>query len=104
MHAIIRAGGKQFRVAQGDTIKIERVEGKPGDIVRFHDVLLVSDGSNDVKVGTPVVDGAQVSGLIVEQGKHKKVISFRFRKRKDSKRIRGHRQQYTAVEINEIKA
>ena len=103
MHAIIRAGGRQFRVAQGDTIKIERVNGNPGDIVKFHDVLLVSDG-DDVKVGTPVVVDALVSGLIVEQGKHKKVISFRFRKRKDSKRIRGHRQQYTAVEINEIKA
>ena len=103
MFAVIRAGSKQFKVAKGDTIKIEKVEGNPGDLVKFHDVLLVADGDH-VKVGTPVVDGSLVSGMIRVQGKHKKVIHFRYRRRKDSKRIRGHRQQYTEVEITDIKS
>ena len=103
MHAVIRTGSKQYRVAEGDTIKVEKIEGNAGDLVRFHDVLLVSDGDK-VQVGNPVVEGATVEGTIRAQDKHKKVISFRFRRRKDSKRIRGHRQMFTEVQIDSIKA
>ena len=103
MYAIVHAGGKQLRVAKGDRIRIEKVEGQPGDQVTMHDVLMVADGDK-VKVGSPVVAGAQVVGTIVAQGRSPKVLHFRFRHRKNSKKIQGHRQPYTAIEISDIKA
>ncbi|MBU0479868.1 MAG: 50S ribosomal protein L21 [Proteobacteria bacterium] len=103
MYAIIRTGGKQYQVAQGDQLRVEKLTGNVGDKVQIEDVLLVTDGDN-VKIGQPVVDGARVSAVIVEQGKAKKVLVFKKKKRKGYKVRNGHRQQYTALRIEGIEA
>jgi large subunit ribosomal protein L21 len=101
MYAVIRTGGKQYRVAQGDRLKVEKLGGDVGGKIAF-EVLLVG-GEGDLKVGKPVVTGAAVEGEIVGQGKHKKVIHFRKRKEGFTKK-RGHRQPYTEVLITTVRA
>ena len=101
MYAVIRTGGKQYRVAQGDRVKIEKLAGDVGGKVNF-DVLLVG-GEGDARIGKPVVDGAAVEGEIVSQGKHKRVIHFRKKKEGWTKK-RGHRQPYTEVLITTVRA
>jgi large subunit ribosomal protein L21 len=103
MYAIIGTGGKQYRVQTGDTLRVEKLDGKVGDSIAFEKVLMVSDGEN-VKIGQPLVDGAAVKGHIVEQGKAKKIIVFKYKRRKRYRRKQGHRQQYTAVRIEAIDA
>ena len=103
MYAIIRTGGKQYQVAAGDTLRVEKLQGEVGDTVELSDVLLVADGE-DVKVGKPVVDGAKVVAKIAEQGKAKKVLVFKKKKRKGYRVLRGHRQLFTALSIEEITA
>ena len=103
MYAIIRTGGKQYQVAAGDTLRVEKLQGEVGDTVELSDILLVADG-DDVKIGQPVVDGAKVVAKIAEQGKAKKIMVFKKKKRKGYKVKRGHRQQYTALKIEEISA
>ena len=101
MYAVIRTGGKQYRVAEGDTVKIEKLEGDKGGQLTFDDVLLV--GTDDAThVGTPQVDGASVAATIVEQGRDRKVLIFKFRRRKNYIRKQGHRQHYTRVRIDGI--
>ena len=101
MYAIIRTGGKQYQVAPGERVRVEKLGGEVGDTVELADVLLVADGE-DVKVGQPVVEGAKVTAQIVEQGKAKKVLVFKKKRRKGYKVKRGHRQLFTALEIKEI--
>lgn len=101
MYAIIRTGGKQYQVAAGDQLRVEKLAGEVGDTIEIDDILLVADG-DDVKIGQPVVDGAKVSAQIVEQGKDKKIIVFKKKKRKGYKLRKGHRQPYTALQIKEI--
>ncbi len=103
MYAIIRTGGKQYQVAAGDTLRVEKLQGEVGDTVELSDVLLVADGE-DVKVGKPVVEGAKVVAKIAEQGKAKKVLVFKKKKRKGYRVLRGHRQMFTALSIEEISA
>ncbi len=103
MYAIIRTGGKQYQVAAGDTVRVEKLEGEVGDTVELTDVLMIVNGG-DVKVGQPVVDGAKVVAKIVEQGKAKKVIVFKKKRRKGYRVTRGHRQHFTALTIEEITA
>jgi len=103
MYAVIKTGGKQYRVEPGDVVTIERLEGDAGDAVKFDDVLLV-DADGDMKIGTPSLDGASVSGTIVEQGRARKVIVFKFRRRKNYKKKNGHRQYFTRVQIDQISA
>jgi large subunit ribosomal protein L21 len=103
MYAIIRTGGKQYQVAAGDTLRVEKLKGEVGDTVELSDVLLVADG-DDVKVGRPLVEGARVVAKIAEQGKAKKVLVFKKKKRKGYKVLRGHRQLFTALTIEEISA
>lgn len=103
MYAIIRTGGKQYQVAQGERLRVERLAGEVGDTVELDDVLLVADGQ-EIKVGQPVVEGAKVTARIVEQCKAKKVLVFKKKRRKGYKVMKGHRQQYTALEIKEISA
>ncbi|MBW1695296.1 MAG: 50S ribosomal protein L21 [Deltaproteobacteria bacterium] len=103
MYAIISSGGKQYRVEQGELLRIEKVPGKVGDTIAFDKVLLFSDGNN-IRVGTPVLDDVSVEGHIVEQGKSKKIIVFKYKRRKRYRRKHGHRQQYTAIMIDSIKA
>ncbi len=101
MYAIIRTGGKQYQVAAGERLRVEKLIGEVGDTVDLDDVLLVADGE-DVKVGRPVVDGARVTAQIIEQGKDKKIIVFKKKKRKGYSLRKGHRQPFTALEIKEI--
>ena len=103
MYAIIRAGGKQYRVTPGDTIYVEKVDGSAGDKVSLGEVLLLG-GDNGTKVGSPLVSGAKVAATVVEQGRDKKIRVFKFKKRKHYQRTRGHRQSYTALRIDAIEA
>ncbi|MBQ9949929.1 MAG: 50S ribosomal protein L21 [Clostridia bacterium] len=101
MYAIIRTGGKQYKVAEGDTLYVEKLEAEVGAAVSF-DVLMLCDGET-VKVGTPVVDGAKVEAEVVEHGKAKKVIVFKYKPKKDYRKKQGHRQPYTKVKITSVK-
>jgi large subunit ribosomal protein L21 len=100
MFAVIRTGGKQYRVAAEDVIRIDKVAGQPGEIVEFGDVLVV--GGDNVQLGAPTVAGATVAGEVLEQGRGAKVIAFKKRRRKNSRRKRGHRQEFTLIRITEI--
>lgn len=102
-YAVIKTGGKQYRVAANDVITIETVAGDAGAKVEFKDVLMVG-GDAGVKIGTPVVSGATVTGEIVEQTRGPKVVAFKKRRRKNSRRKRGHRQDLTTVKITGISA
>jgi large subunit ribosomal protein L21 len=103
MFAVIKTGGKQYRVAANENITVMRLDGEAGEKVTFGDVLMVGDGDN-MKVGAPLVSGASVVGEIVGQERGPKVIAFKKRRRKNSKRKRGHRQDLTIVRITGIQA
>ena len=103
MYAVVSSGGKQYRVQQGETLKVEKITGEVGSPVSFNRVLMYSDGEN-VKVGQPVLEEATVTGHIVEQGKAKKILVFKYKRRKRYRRKQGHRQQFTAVKIDSIEA
>ncbi len=98
--AVIQTGGKQYRVTQGDVLRVEKLAGDVGAAVTFDKVLLI--GGDAVQVGTPLVKGASVAAQIVAQGRDKKIIVFKFRRRKNYVRRNGHRQNYTAVKIADI--
>ena len=101
MYAVIKTGGKQYRVAADEIIKIEKLNGDAGEQIAFEDVLLVGNG-DDITVGTPLVDGATVAGEIVEQARNKKIRIFKKRRRKHYQRTAGHRQHVTLVKVTEI--
>ncbi len=101
MYAVIKTGGKQYRVAKDDIIKIEKLEGAAGATLEFSEVLMVGEGSS-VKVGAPTVAGAKVTAELVEQTRGPKVIAFKKRRRKNSRRKHGHRQDLTKVRITSI--
>lgn len=101
MYAVIKTGGKQYRVSPGDKVKVEKLGLAEGDPVVFSDVLMVSDGS-EVKVGSPAVEGAEVKGTVMGHGRGKKVLVFKFKKRKGFRKRQGHRQDYTLVRIDEV--
>jgi large subunit ribosomal protein L21 len=100
MFAVIKTGGKQYRVAPEDVLQVEKLAGKPGDVVEFAEVLVV--GGDTPLLGAPTVAGATVAGEVLDQVRGPKVISFKKRRRKNSRRKRGHRQEYTLVRITEI--
>jgi large subunit ribosomal protein L21 len=100
-YAIIRTGGKQFRVEPGKTIRIPTLVGEAGSSVEFNDVLLGSDGGN-VRTGVPTLAGAKVTGEIVKHGRGDKIVVFKFKRRKNYSRKQGHRQGFTEVKINDI--
>ncbi len=103
MFAVIKTGGKQYRVAADDVLTIERIVGEVGEMVQIGNVLALGEGA-DVTIGTPFVDGASVAAEVVEQGRGPKVIAFKKRRRQNSRRKRGHRQLLTTVRISEILA
>jgi large subunit ribosomal protein L21 len=103
MYAVIKTGGKQYRVEKGATLSFERLDGEPGTPVTFEEVLLIGT-ENATRLGRPTVAGATVSGTIVEQGRARKVVVFKFRRRKNYKRKKGHRQYFTRVRIDAIAA
>ena len=100
MYAVIRTGGKQYRVAKGDKLRVEKLPGNVGDAVTFGEVLFV--GGDSMKLGQPLVAGAKVEAKITAQDRDKKVIVFKFRRRKNYRRKTGHRQPFTALEITNI--
>ena len=101
MYAVIKTGGKQYRVTQGDTLRIETLDASEGDAVEFEQVLMVGEG-DDVKIGTPLVDGGKVTATVKSHGRAKKVEIIKFRRRKHHMKKMGHRQNYTEVEITGI--
>ena len=103
MYAIIKTGGKQYKVAEGDTIYVEKLEAAVDDAVTFDQVLtVVTDGG--VKVGKPLVDGAKVTGKVLQQGKEKNILVFKYKAKSNYRRRQGHRQPYTKVSIEKIEA
>lgn len=100
MYAMIEVGGKQLKVEEGKSIFIEKVEGDAGETVTFDKVIVIS--GDDVKIGQPYVEGATVTGKIEKQGREKKVVTFKYKPKKDSRRKQGHRQPYTKVMIESI--
>src|ERR1700761_4433509 len=100
MFAVFKTGGKQYRVATEDVLKVDKIEGEPGQVVEFGEVLVV--GGDSVMLGSPTVSGATVAAEVLDQGRGAKVIAFKKRRRKNSRRKRGHRQEFTLLRITEI--
>ena len=103
MYAVIVTGGKQYKVSEGDTLFVEKIEAEEGSAVTFDQVLMVGEGE-DVKVGAPTVAGATVEASVVENGKARKVIVYKYKRKTGYHKKNGHRQQYTAVKIEKINA
>lgn len=101
MYAVIKTGGKQYRVAEGDEVRIEKLPGDVGDTVMFDQVLLTSDGET-VEVGQPFLENSKVIGRITGQGKHRKVLVVKYKRRKGYRRRNGHRQHFSLVRIGDI--
>ena len=101
MYAVIATGGKQYRVQEGDVIKVEKLDVDAGADVEFENILLVADGDN-VKVGNPYLEGSKVLGNVKAHGRHKKIEIIKFKRRKHYRRQMGHRQHYTEVRITSI--
>ena len=103
MYAVVNSGGKQYKVQQDEILRVEKISGDVGSPVTFDRVLMFSDGEN-ISIGQPVLENVAVEGHIVEQGKAKKIIVFKYKKRKRFRRKKGHRQEFTAVQIDSITA
>jgi large subunit ribosomal protein L21 len=103
MYAVIESGGKQHRVTEGETLKLEKIEVAPGETVEFDKVLMVG-GGDDIKIGTPLVAGSKVTAEVVSQGRHKKIKIIKFNRRKHYRKETGHRQWFTEVKITGISA
>lgn len=103
MYAVVNSGGKQYKIQQGEILRVEKISGDVGSPVTFDRVLMFSDGEN-VSIGKPLLDSVSVEGHIVEQGKAKKIIVFKYKRRKRFRRKNGHRQEFTTVQIDSIKA
>ncbi|MFH2013045.1 MAG: 50S ribosomal protein L21 [Pseudomonadota bacterium] len=102
MYAVVKTGGKQYKVSEGDLLRVEKLGGEVGDEIELKEVLMVADGDN-VDIGTPVLTNACVVGEIVKHGKAKKIIVFKSKRRKGYRKKQGHRQIYTNLKIKEIK-
>lgn len=104
MYAIIKTGGKQYRVAKDDILTVDLIDQEEGSAFESDQVLFVKTGENDYKVGNPFVDGAKVSGKVLNHFKDKKIIVFKKKRRKGYRKIAGHRQNYTRIQISDIQA
>jgi large subunit ribosomal protein L21 len=102
MYAVIKTGGKQYKVSEGEFLRVEKLEGNVGDTVDFSDILMI--GGEKFAIGTPLVPGAAVKATIAAQGKDKKVLVFKSKRRKNSRKLRGHRQERTVLRIEKITA
>jgi large subunit ribosomal protein L21 len=101
MYAVVKTGGKQYKIQEGEIFRVEKLPGEVGAEITFDDVLMVSDGET-VQVGTPLLANVTVKGTVVEQGQAKKILVFKYKRRKRYRRKQGHRQQYTAVKVDSI--
>lgn len=102
MYAVIKSGGKQYKVAEGDFLKVDKLDKAVGETVEFGEVLMV--GGNTIKVGAPLVAGAQVTAKVAAQGKDKKILVFKSKRRKNYRKMHGHRQHHTLLKIEKISA
>jgi large subunit ribosomal protein L21 len=102
MYAVIRTGGKQYRVSEGERLRVEKLDGQVGESLQFDQVLML--GGEKVQIGTPLVSGAQVTAQIIAQDRAKKIIVYKYRRRKNYRRKAGHRQPYTELKVTAIKA
>ena len=103
MYAVIKTGGKQYRLSEGDTVRVEKLDADEGASVEFDNILMVANG-DDIKVGTPYVDGGKVTAKVKAHGRHKKIEIIKFNRRKHYDKRTGHRQYYTELEITGIQA
>ena len=103
MYAVIKTGGKQYRVAKGDSLKVETIAAEEGSSIELDEVLMVANG-DDIKVGTPLVDGGKVTATVKAHGRAKKIEIIKFRRRKHHDKQMGHRQNFTEIEITDISA
>ncbi len=101
MYAVFRSGGKQYRASEGDRVRVERLDASEGDAVEFDQVLMVGDGA-EVRLGSPLVEDSRVRGVVTAQARGKKIVVTKFKRRKNYKRMMGHRQHFTEVEITSI--
>jgi large subunit ribosomal protein L21 len=101
MYAVVKTGGKEYRISQGDLIRVEKRQGKVGDQVTMKDILMVSH-EDQVQVGNPLLANAVITGEIVQQVKGKKVLTYKMKRRKNYRRTKGHRQTYTYIRVNDI--
>jgi len=101
MYAVIQTGGKQYKVAEGEILKVEKLEGGAGDKLTLDQVLMIKDESG-TRIGTPIVKDAQVTVEVIEQGREKKITVYKYKKRKNYRRKQGHRQSYTKIKVEKI--
>lgn len=104
MYAIIESGGKQYKVAEGSVIKVEKLDVAAGEKLNLDQVLFFNDGNGNVKIGNPLVAGVRVIAEVMEQGKHKKITVFKYKRRKNYRKKQGHRQPYTKIKVEKIEA
>jgi large subunit ribosomal protein L21 len=104
MYAIVETGGKQYKVSEGDILKVEKLVGEAGDKLALEKVLIVSDDEGNLNVGKPAVENAKVLVEVLEQGKSKKIIVYKYKKRKNQRKKQGHRQAFTKIRIEKIEA
>lgn len=104
MYAIVETGGKQYKLSEGDIVKVEKLAGEAGQKVALERVLAVSTADGNLQVGTPLVENAKVIAEVLEQGKHKKITVFKYKRRKNMRKKQGHRQAYTKIRIEKIEA
>ena len=103
MYAVFRTGGKQYRASEGDLLRVERLDAEEGATIEFDEVLLVGEGAN-VQLGSPLLSGGMVKARVTSQGRSKKIVVLKFRRRTNYKRVKGHRQHYTEIEVTSITA
>jgi large subunit ribosomal protein L21 len=101
MYAVVKTGGKEYRVSQGDLIRVEKLEGNVGDQVELKDVLMVSN-EGETQIGTPLLAHVVIRGEIVQESKGRKVLTYKMKRRKNYRRFKGHRQTYTYLKVNDI--
>ncbi len=102
MYALIQTGGKQYKVSEGTILKVEKLVGEAGDRIVLDQVLMINDGNGTAQIGNPLLENARVTAKILEQGKNKKIIVYKYKKRKNYRRKQGHRQPYTRLLIEKI--
>ncbi|MDD2619446.1 MAG: 50S ribosomal protein L21 [Syntrophomonadaceae bacterium] len=102
MYAIIQTGGKQYKVSEGIILKVEKLEAEAGDKLVLDQVLMLNDENGNTKIGSPLLDGARVTVEVVEQGRGKKVVVYKYKKRKNYRRKQGHRQPFTKIKVEKI--
>ncbi|MGE5390504.1 MAG: 50S ribosomal protein L21 [Deltaproteobacteria bacterium] len=102
MYAIIQTGGKQYKVSEGTILMVEKLEIEAGQQLTLDQVLMVGDENGGIKIGNPLVAGAKVEAVVLEQGKHKKIVVYKYKKRKNYRKKQGHRQPFTKIKIEKI--